>query len=86
MGYDPDQLPTVEACTNEATRDFLVLTHGGADRRYKDCKCARCHKIAQCTPTNDFYTISGDNNGPLYCEMCFRSVVYLKDNPQLDTP
>ena len=47
------------------------ITHGGPDRRMQVCKCARCERVAVCTPHNDFYTLGDDRNGLLYCEGCF---------------
>ena len=48
-----------------------VLTHGGEDRCYKMCECHRCKVVSMCTPTNDFYTFAGDDEGFLYCDTCF---------------
>lgn len=47
------------------------ITHGGKNRGYKPCKCAKCQTIAECTPDFDFYTLADDDNGLLYCEICF---------------
>lgn len=47
-----------------------MITHGGTDRCWEVCQCSKCKTVSQCTPTNDFYTKSGDPNGPLYCETC----------------
>ncbi len=51
-----------------------VIEKDGEDRRHKLCKCARCHEVARCTPSNDFYSVPDDPIGGLYCEVCFRVV------------
>ena len=50
-----------------------VITHGGADRAYRLCRCGQCGHESRCTPDNAFYTASGDPTGPLRCEKCMRS-------------
>lgn len=49
------------------------ITHGGTDRGYKLCKCAKCGDEHQCTPTRDFFTLRDDPTGLLYCESCMMS-------------
>jgi hypothetical protein len=50
------------------------ITHGGANRGYKLCKCSVCAKEEVCTPNRDFYVVTEDGpEGPLYCEDCFRT-------------
>lgn len=55
------------------------ITHGGADRRWKLCKCSKCDCVETCTPSFDFYTT--EENGPLLCEVCF----WRKVNEQQET-
>lgn len=50
-----------------------VITHGGVDRAYKNCRCAECGKVRQCTPSHDFYTERDNDNGPLFCYGCLIS-------------
>lgn len=53
--------------------DFLktdAITHGGPDRGYKLCRCSDCGVEAVCTPMCDFYTLPGNDTGPLLCETC----------------
>jgi len=47
-----------------------VIKVGGTDRRDKLCQCIRCKLISRCTPINDFYVLSEDDEGPLFCESC----------------
>lgn len=46
------------------------ITHGGTDRGYKLCKCAKCGVEAECKPSFDFYTPPEDDKGPLRCYGC----------------
>jgi hypothetical protein len=62
---------TKEPETNQAasTGDALV-THGGPERQYKTCKCTRCGTVGKCTPQSDFFTLTAEPVGPLYCGRC----------------
>lgn len=46
------------------------ITHGGADRCWKLCRCSECGREEVCTPSFDFYTRGDDGEGPLVCERC----------------
>ena len=60
-----DNVPSIQ------THDSIPITHGGAPRGQKLCKCARCGIVERCTPAHDFYTTTS-KTGPLLCEACFR--------------
>jgi hypothetical protein len=60
-----EMLALMQTPTREDTG--TVITHGGADRRYKMCQCYRCKKISECTLENDFYGFEGE---PLLCWTC----------------
>jgi hypothetical protein len=50
---------------------YQPITHGGPDRRYRECRCSRCGLVATCKPMSDFYTRTKDGStGPLYCLSC----------------
>lgn len=49
------------------------VTHGGATRVGRYCRCLRCGMTALCSPERDFYT-TDDPAGPLYCECCMWAV------------
>lgn len=50
------------------------ITHGGADRGYKLCKCSECGTVATCTPRFDFYTrVEAGELSALVCERCVMS-------------
>lgn len=55
--------------------ETMPITRGGQDRGYKPCVCSACGYIDTCTPDNDFYTLEGASDGPLFCEACFRKEV-----------
>lgn len=50
--------------------DDAPITHGGFDRSYKVCKCGGCGTEALCTPSHDFYTLTEQPDGLLYCFHC----------------
>jgi late competence protein required for DNA uptake (superfamily II DNA/RNA helicase) len=56
----------------DSLRDRVLapITHGGTDRGDKLCRCSRCGRESRCTMFDDYYTLHGDDNGPLYCERC----------------
>ena len=53
------------------THQMTPITHGGTDRGYKLCKCAKCGVEAECTPKTPFFTLGDDDVGPLHCMACF---------------
>jgi len=71
-GYYGDNGPGVEGNAEYHLCEACVLTTGKGNRQYKLCKCNKCGTVGQCTPNRDFYTVSNDDDGPLYCESCFR--------------
>jgi hypothetical protein len=55
------------------------ITHGGTDRGYKLCKCAKCGDVSVCTPFNDYYTARGSDNGPLFCGNCIFALAAMQE-------
>ncbi len=60
------------------THQMTPITHGGTDRGYKLCKCAKCGVERECTPAHDFFTYGDDLTGPLYCGHCLW-MVHIED-------
>jgi hypothetical protein len=79
-GYYGDNGPGITGNTEYHGCDMCVIRTGGVDRCYKLCECARCKTIDKCTPRFDFYTIRGDDSGPLYCEACYQ-IAYHESSP-----
>lgn len=53
-----------------STKETPLTDGDEKSRAYEWCKCFACSYIAQCTPSADFYTRTGEPNGPLFCEQC----------------
>jgi len=63
------------------SEEYEVITHGGSDYGYKQCKCCKCGLVATCTPMFDYYPTGDGDNGPLQCENCLMREHFGKPNP-----
>lgn len=58
-----------------------VVTNGVPDRRNRLCLCRACGRTELCTPSNDFWQLTGEpKTAGLLCETCFNLAISPRKN------